>query len=340
MKLYAGIDLHSNNSYVVVSDEQDKVMFQKRFANNASLILGSLESYREQIQGVVVESTYNWYWLVDELQRKSYKVHLANTAAMQKYCGMKHENDKTDARWLAKMLCLKILPEGHIYPKEQRGLRELLRRRLVLVRQQTMCLMGIQAMVVRYENIKCSASNIKKSKGNEEKILGLLKDENARAAAQSQLAVLHVVGEQIAVLEKNILAQIKEDALFQALKKIPGIGPILAMTILLETGDIKRFDSAGNYSSYCRCVESKRESNAKKKGENNRKNGNAYLGWAFIEAANFSIRSYEPIKKYYQRKVAKTKRVVALKTIANKLAKACYFILRDNVEFDMKKLFG
>ena len=111
------------------------------------------------------------------------------------------------------------------------------------------------------------------------------------------------------------------------------------MTILLETGEITRFNSPGNFSSYCRCVESKRISNSKKKGENNKKNGNAYLGWAFVEAANYAIRFSDPIKKYYQRKLGKTNRVVAIKTIANKLSKACYFMLRDKVEFDMKKLF-
>jgi transposase len=145
--------------------------------------------------------------------------------------------------------------------------------------------------------------------------------------------------EQIDLLEKQIQKIIKPDSLFALLKTIPGIGPILAMTILLETGDIKRFESVGNYSSYCRCVESKRVSKEKKKGVNNRKNGNAYLCWAFIEASNHAINSYPEIKKYYQRKLSKTMRVVALKTIANKLSKACYFMLRDNVEFDMKKIF-
>jgi transposase len=111
------------------------------------------------------------------------------------------------------------------------------------------------------------------------------------------------------------------------------------MTILLETGEIKRFEGPGNYSSYCRCVESKRISNEKKKGENNRKNGNAYLSWAFVEAANFAIRFNKPVKKYYQRKLIKTKQVVAIKTVANKLSKACYFILRDGVSFEMKKTF-
>ncbi len=340
MKLYAGIDLHSNNSYVVLLDEVDKVVYQKRLCNDAEVILKALAPYFERIVGVVVESTYNWYWLVDHLQAANYSVHLANTTAIQQYSGLKHTDDKSDAIWLAKLLRLKLLPEGYVYPKEERGLRELLRRRLILVRQQTMSVLGIQAMINRYVNIKINSKKIKGCKNKEAEILNLITDDNVRIAAQSQLKVLHCIMEQITLLEKNILEKIKNETGFISLKEMPGIGPILAMTILLETGKIDRFKKPGNYSSYCRCVESKCISNAKKKGQNNRKNGNAYLGWAFVEAANAAIRHYEPIKKFYQRKLAKTKRVIAIKTIANKLSKACYFILRDKVEFDMKKLFN
>ena len=202
-----------------------------------------------------------------------------------------------------------------------------------------MSVLGIQAMITRYDNLKIGAKSIKNCK-NKEEISNLITDADVRIAAQSQLNVLYCIVDQVALLEKNILMKIEDEADFIFLKKIPGFGPILAMTILLETGDISRFSKPGNYSSYCRCVESKCISNAKKKGQNNRKNGNAYLGWAFVEAANAAIRHYEPIKKFYQRKLEKTKRVVAIKTIANKLSKACYFILRDKVEFDMKKLFN
>jgi transposase len=137
-----------------------------------------------------------------------------------------------------------------------------------------------------------------------------------------------------------MLTELKENKLFRCLKTTPGIGPILAMVILMETGCINRFSEVGNYASYCRCVESKKISNAKKKGQNNRKNGNAYLAWAFIEAANNAICHYSLIKNYYQRKVKKTHRAVALKAVAHKLARACYFIQRDKVEFDMQKAFG
>lgn len=339
MRLYCGIDLHSNNSYVVLLDEADKIMYQKRLSNDLALILKELSGYREAISGIVVESTYNWYWLVDGLKEAGYQVHLANTTAIQQYSGLKYTDDKDDAVWLAKILRLGLLAEGYIYPKEERGVRELLRRRMILVRQQTMCLLGVQSMITRYENIRFTGEKIKRLM-YEEKLLCYLKNDDVRLAVESQSKVLRCIIEEIDILEKSILTKIKSDPAFKLIKTIPGIGPILGMTILLETGEIKRFSKVGNFSSYCRCVESKRISNEKKKGQNNRKNGNAYLGWAFIEASNAAIRYYPEIKKYYQRKLNKTKRVVALKTIANKLSRATYFILRDGVEFDMKKAFG
>jgi len=338
-RLYGGIDLHSNNSMIVLLNESDEVVYQKRLSNDLDEILKALAPYKAALQGVVIESTYNWYWQADGLQEAGYKVHLANTTAIQSYSGLKYTNDKHDGIWLARLLRLGILAEGHIYPKEKRGLRELLRRRMILVRQQTMGLLGIQGMVTRYENVKLTADKIKRSKDNGEQILRHIKDEHVCLAVQSQLKVLYCILDQVETLEKEILAKIKDDKIFKLLQTVPGIGPILAMTIMLETGEITRFAEVGNYSSYCRCVESKRISNGKKKGENNRRNGNQYLGWAFIEATYHAIRHYDEIKCYYQRKLAKKKRVVALKAIANKLSRATFFILRDGVSFDMKKSF-
>lgn len=339
MRLYSGIDLHSNNSYVVVSDEQDKCLYYKRLSNDLNVILNALLPYKGSIEGVVVESTYNWYWLVDGLKEAGYQVHLANTTAIQQYSGLKYTDDKDDALWLAKLLRLNLLKEGYIYPKESRGIRELLRRRLIFVQQQTSCLLGIQSMITRYENVCLSGAKLKRLIDDEQEILKYIKDEQVIVAVRAQLSLLGCLMEQINCLEKTILSQLKEDSRFSLIKTLPGVGPILGMTILLETGEINRFAHAGNYSSYCRCVDSKRLSNGKKKGENNTKNGNPYLCWAFIEATNAAINHYPEVKKYYQRKLNKTMRVVALKTIANKLSRACFFILRDGVPFDMNKLF-
>src|SRR5882724_4242920 len=136
MPLYGGIDLHANNSVVVLLNEQDQVIYQRRLANHLPEILEPLAPYQADITGVVVESTYNWYWLVDGLMESGYRVHLANTAAIKHYEGLKHTDDRHDARWLAHLLRLDILPEGYIYPREARAVRDLLRRRHRLVRTE------------------------------------------------------------------------------------------------------------------------------------------------------------------------------------------------------------
>jgi len=119
----------------------------------------------------------------------------------------------------------------------------------------------------------------------------------------------------------------------------PGIGNILGLTIMLEVGDITHFENVGNYSSYCRCVESKKTSNKKKKGENNRKNGNRYLAWAYVEAAHHAARVCQKAQRFFQRKMAKCNRTFAIKALANKLSKATYFIMRDQVAYNADRLF-
>lgn len=119
-----------------------------------------------------------------------------------------------------------------------------------------------------------------------------------------------------------------------------GVGKVLALTIALETGEVSRFATVGDFSSYCRCVGSEHLSNGKKKGSGNVKNGNKHLAWAFVEAANFAVR-YEPaIKRFYQRKCARTMPVVAIKAVAHKLARACYHVMRDRVPFDVQRAFA
>jgi transposase len=158
MKLYGGIDLHSNNSVIALSDEEDKVVYRRRLANDLELVLAELTPFDDAIEGLVVESTYNWYWLVDGLMEAGYRVHLANTAAIVQYEGLKYTDDDSDARWLAKLLRLGLLPEGYIYPKEERAVRDLLRRRSKLVQQHTSNLQSVQNLLARNRGHSLSAN--------------------------------------------------------------------------------------------------------------------------------------------------------------------------------------
>jgi transposase len=337
LRTYAGIDLHSSNSFIGIIDENDKRLFKKRLPNKMDDILTALSPFKESMAGVVVESTYNWYWLVDGLQEEGYTVHLANTSAIKQYEGLKHTDDQTDAFFLPHLKRLGILKEGYIYPKEEREVRDLLRRRLLYVGHRTAHILSLQSMVSRNLGYKISNNEIKKLKVEDAE--NLFKSPNLIAMAENSISTIVFLKDVIKRIEKAVTSQVKMRKEFEMLLTIPGIGIILGLTIMLEVGDISRFHTAGNYSSYCRCVGSIKTSNGKKKGENNRKNGNKYLSWAYVEAANFARRYCPSAQRFYQRKMAEKNSIVATKALANKICRASYYIMRDHVPFDEGNLF-
>ena len=161
MKLYCGIDLHSNNHYVTIIDEDDRRIIDKRLNNDLTKTLSLLTHYRADLCGIAIESTFNWYWLVDGLMDAGYPVFLVNTCAIQQYDGLKYTDDKHDAFWLAHLMRLGILPTGYIYPKEQRGLRDLLRKRMQLVQYRTGQILSIQNQFWRSLGQRLKSQDIK-----------------------------------------------------------------------------------------------------------------------------------------------------------------------------------
>ncbi len=338
MALYAGIDLHANNSFLAVIDETDRLVEARRLPNDLELILKLLEPYRQELAGLAVESTFNWYWLVDGLEESDYRVHLINTLAAKQYQGLKYTDDKTDARWLAHMLRLGILPTGWIYPKEKRAIRDLLRRRSQLVRQKTANRLGLRNVLERTTARRLSANALKKI--SQDDLCEWIEDPNVRLSMTASLAVADALSQQIDTIEKTIQKHAVLEDSYRILISIKGIGPVLASTIQYETGDISRFPAVGNYVSYCRLVKAERNSNHRVKGQGLRKNGNPYLSWAFHEAAHFAVRFQPDAKRWYEKKRSRTCPLVAIRALAHKLARAAYFMMRDQVPYEPKRLFG
>jgi transposase len=335
---YSGIDLHSNNSVVVVTDEADRVLCRRRAPNELAVVLRMLEPYREQLAGVAVESTYNWYWLVDGLQAAGYRVHLVNTSAIKQYEGLKHSDDDSDATHLAHLLRLGILPTGYICPPPARALRDLARKRLQLTRSRTAHILAVENIVARQTGTRIKGEAVKRL--TDEGLHSLGQCADVTLAASANVAVIQTLNAQIEKLEKRLREAVKPRAEFEVLTTTPGIGEILATTILLETGSVERFAGVGNFASYARCVDSKRLSNGKKKGAGNAKNGNRYLAWAFIEAAHHASRCCPDAKRFYERKKAHANTTLAMKALAHKLARACYHMLKDRSAFDVKRCFA
>lgn len=338
MKTYAGIDLHSSNNFIGVINQKDERLHCRRHENNLETVLKVLKKYKRSLQGVVVESTYNWYWLVDGLMEHGYKVYLANPAAIQQYRGLKNRDDKWDAFWLAHLLRLGILAQGYIYPKKLRSIRDMFRRRTMFVKQRTTQILSLQSMIARNRGVEQSASAIVRFQ--DDFIKQMFDCPYLVSTALYQMETIRFLEKQIKAIESEVEDKIKIDKAYRKLLTIPGIGRILAMTIMLEVGDIHRFKNVGNYSSYCRCVKAQSTSNGKKKGNNNRKNGNRYLAWAYVEAANHNKRSCKQAKKFVERKTTEKNYTVAIKALANKLSKASYFIMRDQTTYDPALLFS
>lgn len=249
MALYCGIDLHSNNHWLTVIDEADKRLLEKRLPNDLSVTLKALAPYREELAGIAVESTFNWYWLVDGLMASGMEVRLVNTAAVKKYDGLKYADDRHDAFWLAHLMRLNILPTGYIYPKERRAVRDLLRRRMGLVRVASCQLISVQSMIWRYTGAMASTNQIRKP----EFVMPAI-DPHAVLGAQSSLALYRAVQREIDTIEATVLGQAKLAPEFPILQSMSGIGKILGMTVMFETGRIERFSGPGDYASYSRCA--------------------------------------------------------------------------------------
>ena len=247
MKLYAGIDLHSNNSMIAVIDEQDKVVMQKRLPNELERVLVVLASFKQLLVGVVVESTFNWYWLVDGLMQAGYRVHLANPAAIEQYQGLKYSADEHDARWLAHLLRLRILREGYIYPREARAVRDLMRRRMQLVQTRSAQLCAMQTQFMRSTAQHRSSNELKRMLPEE--IDAQVEEGNIASGLRANLAVVRTLNAEIKRLEREVLEQVSLAAQFEPLLSITGVGNILALAIMLETGELSRFANVGADSS-------------------------------------------------------------------------------------------
>src|SRR5437667_9250770 len=337
-KVVAGMDLHSKNVVIGVMDMDGKRLASRKVSCELKEVVKFLAPFKSRLEKVAVESTYNWYWLVDGLQAQQYPVVLANPAGMEQYSGIKHADDTNDAFFVAELLRLDILPTGHIYDAELRPVRDLLRRRMMLVHQRTALMLSFKSLYTRTTG--------------QEMRLGELKDLEIKEAqklyvhpanqliAGMQVKHIEQLTESIEKIEKVVMACARALPPYSKVATLPGVGIILEMTLTMEVGDIKRFASAGDFASYCRTVAAQRTSNSKKKAENNSKCGNKYLAWAFVEAANFARRYDEQCRKWYDRKAAKTSNVIATKALACKLAKAAWHVMSQGTDYDAKRVFG
>ena len=336
-KLIAGIDLHGNNLVIGVINQDGTRLMHRKLDCRLEQVEEFLRPLKLRLQSMAVESTFNWYWLVDGLRAQGYPIDLANPAKIEQYSGLKHADDKDDAFHLADLQRLNILPKAHVYDPELRPVRDLLRRRTNLVHQHTALLLSLQSLYARTTGQRLDLGAAKKL---EPKQAPKLYEHPAnQLIAQVQVEHIGALAKSIHRIEKAVLDCAREIPLYEKLLTLPGVGRILGMTLTMEVGDISRFKTAGDFASYCRMVDAKRLSNGKCKADNNRKCGNKYLAWAFVEAANFARRYDESCRRWYDRKAAKAGKIIATKALGCKLAKAAWHVMAQQCNYDEQRMF-
>jgi transposase len=335
---FCGIDLHATTCLLCIIDGSGEKVKEKRLCNEGQEILQFLAAF-SPLAKIAVESTNNWYWLVDMLMDAGYDVVLAHTVGLS--AGRKHKTDRRDAYHLARKARSGDLRPGYIYPRAQRGLRDLVRRRHRLVRERTGYYTQLRGFFLKHNCNHMSFEQLRRLDLTQLAALPL--PPETRLYAELLLEKLHVVTKQLDQMEDYIQQRCRQDSAYAALLAIPGFGPIITMTVLCEIGDIGRFPNARCFSSYCRLVPAARDSGGKAGTGKGGKQGNRYLKWAFMEAAVQAVRSQPRIRSFRDRKWGHprtpVRKLIATSIVAHKLGLAVYRMLQDGELFDMKRLF-
>ena len=334
-----GIDLHAREMYACVMDRQgNKVVHTNIIGNDFAYFLKKVAPYRHSMT-VVSECTFNWYWLADACFEANLPFVLGHALYMKHIHGGKNKNDKIDSEKLAHLLRSNRIPPAYVYPAERRPIRALLRQRMCYVWQRA-SMMGHISMNQTAEGLKPAAQGGRDRDVWMERILAQYENPLHQMAASCEMDIIRAYDIQIAKLEAEIIRQAKkhEGRDYQILNTVTGIGPILAITILFEIDSIERFPTVKNFLSYSRLVKGSVASAGKIKGLTGGKMGNAYLRWAFGEAAVICKRNHPLLTPYADRLVAKRGKFKGNAILAAKLARCVYFMLQKGTAFDAEKL--
>jgi transposase len=281
---------------------------------------------------------FAWYWLADLCEDEGIPFVLGHALAMKHIHQGKSKSDKIDAGKLAAMLRGGLFPLAYAYPRAKRQTRDLLRRRSFFVRQRSQLIAHIVNTNSQF-NLPPLTKKLTYAANRSEAIAERFADPSTRLMVESDLALIADHDRQIAKLELHLTrtARVDDPVTFGFLRTVPGIGPILGLTLLYEIDAIARFPEVGHFLSYSRLVRCEHSSAGKVTGSGKKKVGNAHLKWAFSEAACLMIRAVPAVKGWVQRQEAKRGKRKALSILEAKLGRAVYHLWRKQQAFDLKR---
>jgi transposase len=339
-RFYAGVDLHARTMYTHVLDATGQTAFAKDLPTDPDAFLGAIAPFRPDLV-VGAECMFSWYWLADLCQGHQIPFVLGHALAMKHIHGAKTKTDRIDAAKLASLLRGGLFPMGYVYPRAKRQTRDLLRRRSFFVRQRAQMIAHIVNTNTQF-NLPPLSKKLTYAANRAPELVERFADPSTKLAVTADLGLIDAYDRQIAELERHLIrhAKVDDPVTFGLLRTVPGIGPILGLTLLYEVDDIARFPEPGNFLSYSRLVRCPHESAGKKKGSGGKKVGNAHLKWAFSEAACLMLRSCLPVKAWLQRQERKKGKRKALSILEAKIGRCVYHLWRKQVPFDVKRFLN
>ncbi len=330
---YCGIDLHAKTMYVCIINQAGETVLHCNMKTDPERLAAAIEPYRDDL-AISVECLFTWYWLADWCAKEGIAFVLGHALYMKAIHGAKAKNDRIDSEKIARLLKAGMLPQAYAYPARMRATRDLLRRRMMFARYRGDLTAHIQNTVSQYNLPPLGARAGRKKE--RAAIPDHFPDPVVRQMVTLDITVIDHLDEQLRVLEQDLAlkAKVHDAGAYHLLRTVPGIGRILSMVILYEIEDISRFPTLGQFASYARLVKCAKESAGKKMGYSGKKIGNAYLKWAFSEAAVLFLRGNPPAQKAIARLASKHGKGKALSILAHRLGRAVYVMLTKRQPFD------
>jgi transposase len=340
-RFYCGVDPHARTLALHVLDAQGDTVLAKTIPASPGAFLQAVAPFRDGL-AVACECMFAWYWLADLCEEETIPFVLGHALYMKAIHGGKAKTDKIDARKIAVLLRGGMLPQAYVYPKGMRETRDLLRRRTFLVRKRAEALVHLQNTNSQY-NLPPLTKKLSYAANRAELDLpARFADPSVKKNVELDLALLDTYDEHIRELELYLTraAKVDDPQAFQRLLSVPGVGKVLALVLLYEIHDIRRFPEVGQFLSYARLVRCRHESAGKKQGTGGNKIGNAHLKWAFSEATCLFLRESDQAKQWLARREKKYGKARALGALAARLGRAVYHLLRRQQAFDLQRFFA
>lgn len=338
-KHYCGIDLHARNLYVCILDQEGNLLVHKNIKANPIALVKLITPYRDDLV-IGVECMFSWYWVADLCRERGIAFILGHALYMRAIHGGKAKNDKIDSHKITVLMRGGMFPEAYVYPREMRGTPDLMRRRMHLMRKRSELLAHVHNTNSQY-NLPEIKKNLRYA-FNREGIAGRFADPSVQKSIELDLNLIDFYDKQLGKVEWHILQHARDcdQHSLLLLRTVPGIGKILSLVILYEIHTIERFPTVQDFASYCRLIKCKKESAGKSYGTTGRKIGNAFLKWAFSEAAVLFLRKNPEAQAWLEKMANKHNKARALTILAHKLGRAVYFMLQRKTVFDQERFLN